>query len=113
MRIAPGTGWSNTCPVDSITQRRSSCAWLSQAMAPAVWWPKMSSAFETPGNRTAQGRWSEAGFPQQQPAAKQPSRPNACPSATVGAITSARRRKEIFRSRQNHHTAAAAPMKPP
>ena len=113
MRIAPGTAWSNTWPVDSITQRFMSRAWLSQAIAPPVCWPKRVSARPEPGNRTAHGRWIDAGFPQQHPAAKQPSRPKACPRATVGTMMSASRRKGIFVARQNNQTASAAPIDAP
>src|SRR5438132_9862184 len=92
-RTAPGTAFVVTSPVASTTQRISLRQSLIEAKAAEAtlpeWPPKMSCA-AAEGNCTAR---CELGFPQQQPAEKQPSRPKALPSETVGRPMSDRRKK--------------------
>src|SRR5690348_78346 len=53
------------------------------------------------------------GLPQQQPAAKQPSRPMECPSANPGAKLSQVARAGMWCLRMYHAAASSAAIKPP
>ena len=65
------------------------------------------------GSVKAMAQGSELGLPQQQPAAKQPSRPIECPIATAGASTSAAISPGSFALRAYQTATASAASSPP
>ena len=70
-----------------------------------------SNATDPRGNTVAQ--WPPPTLPKQQPAAKQPSRPNAWPSASAGANRSPNAANDQPSRFANRQPTSAAPATPP